>query len=228
MSQIENLRWWPEDWTQTWNLLVWLLGFNLVVCLLSLVSAYASGRARALLKEPDGRLPLFSWIMFWPYYLHNHLVFAAWRFLTREPPFAEVAPGVYLGRRLRESEAGLVAHLEPLAVLDLTAEFGEAPFLRERPEYLCLPVLDMTAPRPKTLERALQFIAAHAGPRTVYVHCALGHGRSAAVVLAWLLRTKQAASFEAGYAALRAQRAGVRLNRAQQQAVRRCAALTPA
>lgn len=219
MSQIENLHWWPENWTRTGELLELLLAFNLVVCALSLLAAYGSGRARAFLKEPDGRLPLASWVMFWPYFLYNHVVFALWRFLSREPAWAEIAPGVYLGRRLCGDEAAKAAHLEPMAVLDLTAEFGEPPFLRDRPEYLCLPVLDMTAPKPKTLQRALDFIDWHAGQRAVYVHCALGHGRSAVVALAWLLRAGKYASFDQAYAALRSQRPGIRLNRAQKRAV---------
>ncbi|MBI4585050.1 MAG: dual specificity protein phosphatase family protein, partial [Planctomycetes bacterium] len=46
-----------------------------------------------------------------------------------------------------------------------------------------IPVLDFTAPAPKELEEALDFIRGHLERKTpVYVHCALGRVRSAAVV----------------------------------------------
>lgn len=53
---------------------------------------------------------------------------------------------------------------------------------------LRLPTTDHFEPQVEDLERAVQFIRAHQlqGQR-VYVHCRAGHGRSAAVVLAWLL-----------------------------------------
>jgi predicted protein tyrosine phosphatase len=187
---------------------------------MALAFAFSTKTPRVFQKRWDGRLPLFSWVMFGPYLAYMHLLLWAWRFLSREPAFAEVAPGLYLGRRLGWGEQKLVAPIEPLAVLDLTAEFAEPEFMREQGEYLSLPVLDTTAPTPQQFDKALAFIRDHARQRPVYVHCALGHGRSAAVVAAYLLAEKKFASLEEVCAFLRSQRFGVRLNRRQKKAVR--------
>jgi protein-tyrosine phosphatase len=55
----------------------------------------------------------------------------------------------------------------------------------------------------------------------VYVHCALGHGRTATVVLAYLLATGQVATLREGLARLRTLRPGVGLHRQQAELVRR-------
>lgn len=54
----------------------------------------------------------------------------------------------------------------------------------------------------------------------VYVHCALGHGRTATVVLAYLLVTRQAATIREGLARLGALRPGVGLSRQQAKSLR--------
>jgi protein-tyrosine phosphatase len=79
------------------------------------------------------------------------------------------------------------------AVLDLTAEFSEAtPFRGTR--YRNLQVLDLTAPTQDQLHQALAFVTLEAARGTVYVHCKIGYSRSAAVVAAFLLATRQAAT----------------------------------
>ena len=53
---------------------------------------------------------------------------------------------------------------------------------------LWLPTTDHFEPSVEDLESAVNFIAEHeAIGKRVYVHCRAGHGRSAAVVFAWLL-----------------------------------------
>jgi protein-tyrosine phosphatase len=157
--------------------------------------------------------------LFWPYFCYNYAQLVAWRFLSREPAFAEVEPGLYWGRRLCWDERQRVADLEPLAVLDLTAEYAEPEFMREQGEYLRLPILDMTPPRRQDFERALRFIREHLPRQNVYVHCALGHGRAAAILAAYLVQQGRCASVQEAEAWLRARRYGVRLTRAQRAAV---------
>lgn len=54
--------------------------------------------------------------------------------------------------------------------------------------HLRLPTTDHFESTVEDIERAVQFIAEHeALGKKVYVHCRAGHGRSAAVVFAWLL-----------------------------------------
>jgi protein-tyrosine phosphatase len=55
----------------------------------------------------------------------------------------------------------------------------------------------------------------------VYVHCALGHGRSACVVIAYLLSVGSVRTFFAGTGVLRSLRPGVRLDPEQRRLLRR-------
>ena len=71
---------------------------------------------------------------------------------------------------------------------------------------LDLPVLDLTAPRPTTLSRAVGFVARHRRHGAVYVHCALGYGRSACAAAACLLASGEATGVASAIRKLRAER----------------------
>lgn len=202
-------------------LLLLLLAFNAVATFMALGFAYYARQPHIFQKSSDGRLPSFAWVMFWPYFLYNYSLLTAWRWLSREPVFAEVEPGLYWGRRLCWNERRLIEHLEPLAVLDLTAEFAEPEFMREQGEYLRLPILDMAPPLQRDFERALQFIEEHRGRQNIYVHCALGHGRAAAIMAAWLVLEGRCQSVAEAEAWLRQRRHGVHLTPSQHKAVHR-------
>lgn len=180
--------------------------------------AYAFIGPRAFGKHPDGRLPLWSHAIFWPYFALN--TFSLWLFhrAQRENAFDEIAPNLWLGCRLWTSDAKHFA--QPIqSTLDLTSEFGEASFLRSQ-SYRCLPLLDTTAPTLEQLRVGVHWIETQRENGPVYVHCALGHGRSGLFVLAWLLHTRRAASMETGLEQLRAVRPGVGLHPGQLQVLR--------
>jgi len=76
-------------------------------------------------------------------------------------------------------------------VINLCEEYGGPmkAYNRLGIEQLHLPTIDHTEPSFEDIRRAVEFIAdyeANAKGR-VYVHCKAGHGRSAAIVYAWLL-----------------------------------------
>ena len=104
-------------------------------------------------------------------------------------PCVEVTPGVVIGRKLSEVEAKELVEEGVVAVLDLTAEYSETPAFRDNAgvAYRNVPVLDLTTPTVEQLESGVAFIGEHVKRGTVYVHCALGFSRSAAVVAAYLL-----------------------------------------
>ena len=183
--------------------------------LLAVVASYAGLGPRLFLKR-EGRLHLLSRLLFWPYLLPNWLVWEVLRRRAGEEPCVEVMPGLWLGRRLTGREA------RPFrAVLDLTCEFSEPEALRRAPAYLCVPVLDGCAPSRIALETALEFIARHHREAEVYVHCAMGHGRSATVVIAHLLATGAEADVSAAERRLAALRPRVRLRRRQRRLLER-------
>ena len=78
------------------------------------------------------------------------------------------------------------------AVVNMQAEYGgpTAAYAALRPPIaqLHLPVVDHTEPSARLLEQAVAFIARHRSKgHRVLVHCKGGHGRSAAVAMAWLM-----------------------------------------
>ncbi len=65
------------------------------------------------------------------------------------------------------------------------------PYGRMGIEQLYLPTIDFTPPTLADIERGVAFIEAHAAKgETVYVHCKAGRGRSATVVLCWLVKAR--------------------------------------
>src|SRR5262249_22369715 len=137
------------------------------------------------------------------------------RLTDREPCCHEVAPGVWLGRRP-------LAHELPAAVVlvvDLTAELPPARGVRRGREYLALPTLDSFVPAEGPFRALLEQIVPYPGP--IYLHCAQGHGRSAMVAAALLVRRGLAANANEAEARLRQVRRGVRLAPVQRALLRR-------
>ena len=172
-------------------------------------AAYAWGKT-ALLGKSDGELSLPARLVLAPYRL-GAMAFIRLR-AQFDAPWHEVAPGLLVGRALNRCEARRAIDSGVVAVLDLTAEFDECPDLLRLP-YLNLPVLDLTAPSPAVLSRAADFIENHRAGGKVYVHCALGYGRSACVAAAWLLQSGQAKSASEAIGRVRAARSKTALGR---------------
>jgi len=146
--------------------------------------AYFFDRPGALGKRTDGRLSAAHVIVLLPFFL---VTWGAWQLkrLFGEPTYNAVADALYVGRR-PTSERELPAGTS--LVVDLTAEFAEVAAVRGRGPagYCCIRALDGRAPPEDEATRAaVRAIAAHEGP--IYIHCAVGHGRSAALAAAVLV-----------------------------------------
>jgi hypothetical protein len=170
------------------------------------------------LKRPDGTLNPLSYALFLPLNILNRLSFLLATRISGERPADCVAENVWLGRRITPKEAATLFGDATVAVLDLTSEFQECARLRGT-HYLCLPTMDHSAPTQARLRAGVDFIAANRRKRIVYVHCALGHGRSATVVAAWLLQNDPKLAVAAAIKQLQAIRSGVRLNGEQREAL---------
>jgi hypothetical protein len=176
-------------------------------------AAYAGVGPAPFGKDARGRMHPISTVLLAPYLLFTWLVLLLLRFGS-EPGHHEIRPGLFLGRRplhARELPTGVSL------VIDLTTEFPRVPV--EGVEYVCLPTLDGSAPHDVEAARALvDKIRAHEG--IVYVHCAAGHGRSAAIVASVLIAEGRAGDVPQAVALIRRVRPNIGLSRSQRALVR--------
>lgn len=171
----------------------------------------------SIFGKRGANLSWWSWLLFWPYFALNYLSLWLFRRASRENAADEIAPALWLGCRLWPRDEKQLPQI--FAVLDLTAEFAEVTFLQKATHYLCVPVLDTTAPTIEELRRGVEFLQTHLNQGPVYVHCALGHGRSATFVTAYLLASGQAKTVEEALSHLRKIRPGVDLHLPQQNLI---------
>jgi hypothetical protein len=200
--------------------IVTVVCFSAAAGFLGLSLSYLLSWPGLLGKARNGRLLGSSYLLFWPYHLHGYLALVASRLVLREPPFNEIVPGLFLGSRLLPGDGKFLATARLAGVLDLTSEFCETAFLRHAGAYLCIPLLDRTAPGAAELRKGVEFIRERLKRGPVYVHCAQGHGRSTTFVVAYLVASGQAASLEAAFELARSKRPRVRLSSSQWRALR--------
>jgi hypothetical protein len=179
------------------------------ISFVGMAAAYAGFGRHIVGKRADGRLTLLTWLLLAPYLLLNALAFWLYRRGSKKPAHVQVAANLYFGRRLIPHEA---VAMEWVGVLDLAAEFSEVAPLRRVARYRSLPILDATAPSAEQLQDAVAWLREVMALGPVYVHCALGHGRSTTVVLAYLLATGLTGSVKEGLRHLRSLRPGIRLH----------------
>ncbi|HVY61715.1 MAG TPA: hypothetical protein VHF22_08680 [Planctomycetota bacterium] len=197
-----------------WWLLAWpAAAFALVA------NAYFALGPRVLGKRADGTIPPWRVLPLFPYFALAWGVWHLKRVLELENPWDEVAPGLFLGRRVYGPELPTGTGL----VVDLTAEFVEPAEVRAAGRYRCLATLDGAAPPdPAAFVALVREVAAFEGK--AYVHCALGHGRSAAVMAGAFIARGLAAGIDEAERALQAKRPTVRLSDAQRHLLGRVVA----
>jgi hypothetical protein len=196
--------WRASSW---WAVLPGWLGLSLA----QVAVAYAFAGPGVLGKRADGTLHPAAWLCGLPYFVLQDLATAARRLRRAEPAWNEVAPGLFLGRRCQALE------LPPGTrwVVDLTAEFAEPRAVREGHTYRALPTLDGCAMDPGQFARLVEELRGAEGP--LFVHCAVGHGRSATVLAAVLLARGLARDVDDAERVMQRARPLVRLARRQRE-----------
>jgi dual specificity protein phosphatase-like protein/PAP2 superfamily protein len=137
-------------------------------------------------RKRDGRLPWTTWWALGLILLGHQISRLYYR--RRGRPWDQLTPRVWIGGVLSRREAISCVRGGVTAVLDLTAEFSEAPPFRAL-TYKNIPILDLTAPTTAQLEEMVSFIEGESATGIVYVHCKIGYSRTAAVAAAYLLRS---------------------------------------
>jgi hypothetical protein len=198
--------------------LAWLASWP-ALSLLVVAAAYGFERPQWLGKTGPKLSTTSRWLLF-PYLVVQHGLWHWLRVTSREPPFALLDDGVVIGRRLRDHE-----YPPDLAsVVDLTSEFSECLPEARALLYLNVPILDGGKLEPAALDAALERIGSL--PRPLYLHCALGHGRTGMVAACLLIALGRAGSASDALARVRAARPRARLNRRQREAVEQLFART--
>ena len=154
----------------------WLWMLWVSVSLSVVAFAYLTGNAAVFQKQADGRLSAAATVLLLPYLAGVRLNMAYW--LRGKAKTAQVRDDVWIGSILAVSD-------DCPAILDVCAEY---PRPRYHGAYRVLPLLDMVAPSENDLVQAASLLEALRRQHgKVLTCCALGYGRSAAVVLTWLL-----------------------------------------
>lgn len=205
--------------TQVSQLWLAILLHYAAVSSLAVGLVYLFSRPTWLLKRLPGSRHRLGWLLFGPFFAANGLTFHLHRLTSRQPHSHEIVPGLFLGRRMTAREAA-DRQPPPAAVVDLACEFAEVPAFRQCPGYLCLPALDGTTPSAQQLRTGVSHISRHLASGPVYVHCALGHGRSATLIAAFLLLTKRAETVEDAVAMIRKKRPRIGLKASQVETLR--------
>ena len=130
-------------------LLVWL-----AISFAAQALAYAGG-GTVVFRKRHGRLPWAVRILLAPYMICARIVLHY--YCRGLAPYAEAAPGVWIGRRLTDAEAAAAIQKGVTAALDLTAGFPECAPLLALP-YTNVQLLPITVPNLKQLCEAVAFI----------------------------------------------------------------------
>ncbi|MDB5324329.1 MAG: hypothetical protein JWN40_5960 [Phycisphaerales bacterium] len=179
---------------------------------------YAGLGARVFGKRADGGYPLWAKIIHLPYLLVTLGVWHALRLALPERPADQVAPGIWVARRPLHFEIPPDVRW----IIDVTAEFFVAARVRAGRDYICYPTLDGHVCNAAQFATIVREVAALDGG--ILIHCAQGHGRSAALAAALLIARGLAENIEEAERLMTAVRPKVRLKASQRALVKAFAA----
>lgn len=196
--------------------MAWLLLWPGVSYLLA-GAAYGGMGGRVFGKQADGTMSATRLILLFPYIGLAWCVWAVGRVLTTEGASHEIAPGLWIGRRPECRELPANVGL----IVDLTCELWEPARVRRACDYVCVPTLDGSFPSAHEVGTIVDKFRKFHG--VALIHCAQGHGRSAALAAAVLVARGGVPDIDEALRQIKAIRPGVRVAPEQRQAVMRLA-----
>ena len=191
-------------------LLLWF-GANFVV----VGAAYGWLGAKAFGKRSSGKIAGWALCLLLPYLLLNWTLWHIQRLITKSECCNKIAPNIWIGRRAFANELPDNISL----IVDLTAELTEPPDLISGKTYICVPTLDASVPSDEVFQELIGTISSWQG--NIYIHCALGHGRSATVAAAILISQGVVDNANQAEKLLKKARPGISFSTAQRQLLER-------
>lgn len=187
---------------------LWFLGYPTLSFGLVGV-AYLAGVPALFGKRADGKYSPLMFVLHLPFHGVAALS-AVLRGFRRTKPSHEIMPGLWLGARTHELPDGIER------IVDLTVEHTR---IGPDVDYILIPTLDAQPPDEDAMRAAIDRMVAD--PKTTYVHCFAGRGRSATFVAAYLLRTDVVSTVEEAETFMKQRREVVSLGNAQRHVARR-------
>ena len=194
------------------NTITLFLMISNVIAFVGVSCAFWFNKPGIFLKNATGSLSIISYLIFLPYFILNAIALGLFRVFSQENALDEIVPNLYIGYRLWIVDYQQFISKGIKSTLDLSSEFGEVGFIRTGQNYLCIPLIDTTAPTFNQLDEAISWITARLLEGPVFVHCALGHGRSATVVAGFLLKQGIVNDVKEAVAFIKAKRPGIGLH----------------
>ena len=180
--------------------------------------AYLLNKPTIFRKRSDGTVPVYIRWVFMPFLWSTQLYNSWARSTDSVPALQKIDDGLFLARRLFPSDIHEIKSENISAVLDVTAEFSSLNWVSYQADvdYLNISILDHSVPSDTQIQRALNWIHTHRKTgRSVVIHCALGRGRSAFMMAAYLLSQKPKSTPREVMEKIREIRQTVRLNERQ-------------
>jgi len=186
--------------------------------LIATIFSYQRTYSLILGKNEDGTFPYWSYALFWPIHffvwiVSNYLDIYFFR-KKEETHYTEVHPKCFIG--------GIHSHTynelnRPTTVIvDMTCEFSR----KIRSEYyLVLPTWDGTPPTVQQVNEGVRFLMTHREKGSVLIHCGYGRGRSAVMMVCYLVAAGYHGTWEEAFAHMKKMRPRVHLNKEMSQVV---------
>jgi Dual specificity phosphatase, catalytic domain len=181
----------------------------LAIGLFSLAIAYGMKQVGVPVEEVarDPRWTFALHVLLTPYRLLAWLCLALMRRIDRKSSMSRVGTGLFVGRLPSRAEQDRLVENGIDAALNLCAEFPRPSPSGAGSNVLYVPMLDGSPPSDRQLSIAVDWIVARRSEgRTVLIHCAQGHGRSATVAAVALCRLGEASGFDEAIEQIRASR----------------------